>query len=59
MGAVGQPRDGNSNAAFALYDTQSAMLRFMRVAYDIEKAAKKIKTAGLPASLADRLFRGR
>ena len=59
MGAVGQPRDGNPNAAFALYDTQSAMLRFMRVAYDIEKAAEKIRAAGLPASLADRLFRGR
>ena len=59
MGAVGQPRDGDPNAAFALYDTESASLRFMRVAYDIEKAAQKIRAAGLPVSLADRLFRGR
>ena len=59
MGAVGQPRDGNPAAAFALYDTGSAELRFLRVAYDVEKAAGKIRAAGLPASLADRLFRGR
>ncbi|MFC6444395.1 metallophosphoesterase family protein [Shinella zoogloeoides] len=59
MGAVGQPRDGNPAAAFALYDTASATLRFLRVAYDVEKAADKIRAAGLPASLADRLFRGR
>ena len=59
MGAVGQPRDGNPAAAFALYDTASATLRFLRVAYDVEKAADNIRAAGLPASLADRLFRGR
>lgn len=59
MGSVGQPRDGNPAAAFALYDTDSAELRYLRVAYDIEAAAAKIRTAGLPASLADRLFRGR
>lgn len=59
MGAVGQPRDGNPAAAFALYDTESAELRFLRVGYDIETAAQKIRAAGLPASLADRLFRGR
>ncbi|MCQ4629672.1 metallophosphatase family protein [Shinella sp. CPCC 100929] len=59
MGAVGQPRDGNPCAAFALYDTQSAELRFLRAAYDVEKAAQKINAAGLPASLADRLFEGR
>ncbi len=59
MGAVGQPRDGNPAAALALYDTASAELRYLRVAYDIETAAQKIRAAGLPASLADRLFRGR
>ncbi|WP_439631004.1 metallophosphoesterase family protein [Shinella sp.] len=59
MGSVGQPRDGNPCAAFALYDTQSAELRFLRAAYDVEKAAQKIRAAGLPASLADRLFEGR
>ncbi|MCR6501950.1 metallophosphoesterase [Shinella sp. CPCC 101442] len=59
MGAVGQPRDGNPCAAFALYDTDSAELRFLRTAYDVETAAGKIRTAGLPLSLADRLFEGR
>lgn len=59
IGAVGQPRDGNPAAAFALYDTESADLSFMRAAYDVDKAADKIRAAGLPASLADRLFRGR
>ena len=46
-------------AAFALYDTVRAELRFLRAAYDVEAAARKILAAGLPASLADRLFRGR
>ena len=59
MGSVGQPRDSNPCAAFALYDTASAELRFLRTAYDVEKAAGKIRAAGLPASLADRLLRGR
>jgi diadenosine tetraphosphatase ApaH/serine/threonine PP2A family protein phosphatase len=57
-GSVGQPRDGNPAAAFALYDTESAELRFLRAAYDVETAAGKIRAAGLPASLADRLLRG-
>lgn len=59
MGSVGQPRDGNAAAAYALYDTERANLSFQRVAYDVERAAKKIRAAGLPASLADRLLRGR
>jgi diadenosine tetraphosphatase ApaH/serine/threonine PP2A family protein phosphatase len=59
MGAVGQPRDGNPAAAFALYDTENAELCFLRVAYDVERAAEKIRAAGLPASLAERLARGR
>jgi diadenosine tetraphosphatase ApaH/serine/threonine PP2A family protein phosphatase len=59
MGSVGQPRDGNPAAAFALYDTEKAELRFQRAAYDMEKAADKIRAAGLPSSLADRLLRGR
>ena len=59
IGSVGQPRDGNPAAAFALYDTESRELRFQRIAYDIETAAAKILAAGLPAPLAERLFRGR
>ena len=59
IGAVGQPRDGNPGAAWALYDTHSRELRFQRTAYDIETAARKIRAAGLPEALAERLERGR
>lgn len=58
MGAVGQPRDGNPAAAWALYDTQTRALSYMRTAYDIETAAQKILAAGLPEALAARLFGG-
>lgn len=58
MGAVGQPRDGNPAAAYGLYDTESRELRFCRVAYDVDAAARKILAAGLPEALAARLVRG-
>lgn len=58
IGAVGQPRDGNPAAAWALYDTTTRELRFQRTAYDIETAARKIRAAGLPEALAERLERG-
>ncbi|MBD9372451.1 metallophosphoesterase family protein [Rhizobium sp. ARZ01] len=59
VGSVGQPRDGNPAAAFCLLDTGSNELRFMRVPYDVELASEKIRAAGLPRSLADRLLEGR
>jgi len=58
LGAVGQPRDGNPAAAYALLDDRSNALTFMRVPYLIEAAARKIRAAGLPATLAERLFAG-
>jgi diadenosine tetraphosphatase ApaH/serine/threonine PP2A family protein phosphatase len=58
LGAVGQPRDGNPLAAFALYDDARATLTSVRLAYDIEQAAGKILAAGLPRYLAERLFGG-
>ncbi len=58
LGSVGQPRDGNTASAYALYDDATEMLTYMRVAYDIAKAADKIRAAGLPEKLADRLFLG-
>ena len=58
MGSVGQPRDDNPAAAFALYDTARRELQFRRVAYDIETAQHKIRLAGLPEGLAARLARG-
>jgi predicted phosphodiesterase len=57
-GSVGQPRDGDPRAAYAIYDTESRWLRFRRVAYNIELTAAKIRKAGLPDVLGMRLFRG-
>jgi len=58
LGAVGQPRDGNPAASYALLDTKKSEITYLRVPYDIEAAAAKIRRAGLPDSLADRLRRG-
>ncbi|HEX7285048.1 MAG TPA: metallophosphoesterase, partial [Candidatus Angelobacter sp.] len=58
-GSVGQPRDGDPRAAFAMYDTDARSVTFHRVPYDIEKAQEKIFAAGLPERLAIRLEEGR
>lgn len=57
VGSVGQPRDGNPRAAFGIIEDK--VYRKFRVNYDIEKASKKIKSAGLPKILYERLFVGR
>ena len=57
-GAVGQPRDGNPRAAYALYSPESRVAEFRRVTYNVEKAAAKIRAAGLPEILAARLYEG-
>jgi diadenosine tetraphosphatase ApaH/serine/threonine PP2A family protein phosphatase len=57
-GSVGQPRDGNNAAAYALYDEEERMLKYFRVPYDHMTAARKILAAGLPERLALRLQRG-
>lgn len=59
LGAVGQPRDGNPAACYGMLDTDAQTLAWMRVPYDIATAAGKIRAAGLPESLAVRLFEGR
>jgi diadenosine tetraphosphatase ApaH/serine/threonine PP2A family protein phosphatase len=59
LGAVGQPRDGNPAACYGMLDTARAELTWVRVPYDVETAAEKIRAAGLPESLALRLQRGR
>jgi diadenosine tetraphosphatase ApaH/serine/threonine PP2A family protein phosphatase len=58
IGAVGQPRDGNPDACYAILDEAAATLTYVRVPYDIDAAAKKIRAAGLPAMLAARLAFG-
>jgi predicted phosphodiesterase len=57
-GSIGQPRDGDPRAAFALYDVAGSEIVFYRVPYDIQSAQKKILTAGLPERLAARLEEG-
>ncbi|MDX2203989.1 MAG: metallophosphoesterase family protein [Hyphomicrobiaceae bacterium] len=59
MGAVGQPRDGNPAAAYGIWDTQANTISYLRVPYDIETAAAKIRRAGLPDVLWRRLSAGR
>lgn len=58
-GSVGQPRDGDWRAAFAIYDNQQALLTWHRVPYEIRKAQQRIRNAGLPDLLAARLDQGR
>ncbi|MGH9369812.1 MAG: metallophosphoesterase family protein [Thermoanaerobaculia bacterium] len=57
-GSVGQPRDRNISAAFALYDASRGEVAFERVAYDVAAAREKIVKAGLPEALGDRLLVG-
>jgi len=59
LGSVGQPRDDIPSASYAIFDRTRALLSFHRAPYDIEKAANKIKQAGLPAILSARLYIGR
>jgi len=59
LGSVGQPRDRNPAAAFAIYDTVAREITFCRVPYDVEAAARRIRDNGLPPWLAERLFLGR
>lgn len=58
-GSVGQPRDGDPRAAFALYDSEARTVTFHRVPYEIAAAQEKIFRAGLPERLAIRLEEGR
>jgi diadenosine tetraphosphatase ApaH/serine/threonine PP2A family protein phosphatase len=59
LGSVGQPRDGDPAACFAMFDTVSREITYCRIAYDVDTAAARIRENGLPSSLADRLFVGR
>jgi diadenosine tetraphosphatase ApaH/serine/threonine PP2A family protein phosphatase len=56
---VGQPRDNDPRASFAIYDDSSETVTWHRVVYDVEAAAAAIRAAGLPERLAARLKTGR
>ncbi|PZF77189.1 metallophosphoesterase [Aestuariivirga litoralis] len=57
-GAVGQPRDGNPAASFMTYETAARELTFHRATYDYDTTARRIRDAGLPERLAERLVNG-
>ncbi|MBN1231123.1 MAG: metallophosphoesterase family protein [Anaerolineales bacterium] len=57
-GSVGQPRDRDPRAAFAIYDTDTISWEFCRVQYEITKTQKMMLELGLPESHADRLAGG-
>lgn len=58
IGAVGQPRDGNTDATYGIIDLDAYTLTYHRVPYDWPSAAAKIRAAGLPEKLASRLGTG-
>lgn len=58
VGSVGQPRDHNPMAAYAIYDSARPALTFFRVSYDHHLAARRIREVGLPESIAYRVERG-
>jgi diadenosine tetraphosphatase ApaH/serine/threonine PP2A family protein phosphatase len=57
-GSVGQPRDGNPDAAFVELDFDAKHARFRRVAYPVARTQEEIRERGLPDSLAERLAHG-
>ena len=56
IGSVGQPRDGNNNAKYVIWDTASRSLEVRFIPYDIAKTADKILELGLPEYNASRLW---
>jgi len=58
LGAVGQPRDHNPAACYAMLDETQNTVTYIRVPYDVASAARKIREAGLPAVLAARIEQG-
>ncbi|MDP8214794.1 MAG: metallophosphoesterase family protein [Candidatus Euphemobacter frigidus] len=58
VGSVGQPRDRDPRAAFAVFDQETGTVEIVRVEYPVGTAREKILDAGLPARLANRLLKG-
>jgi diadenosine tetraphosphatase ApaH/serine/threonine PP2A family protein phosphatase len=58
VGSVGQPRDRDPRAAYAIWDSERGTVATRRVVYDVATAARKIRRGGLPRFLADRLGAG-
>ena len=58
-GSVGQPRDGDPRAAYALLDTAEGTVKERRVEYDIDRVISAVEATGLPAAIGQRLREGR
>ncbi|OGC01865.1 hypothetical protein A2V82_02570 [candidate division KSB1 bacterium RBG_16_48_16] len=58
VGSVGQPRDGDSRAAFIVYDSDVNQAELMRVSYDVSFTQEAMEKLHLPRFLAERLSRG-
>jgi predicted phosphodiesterase len=58
VGSVGQPRDENPDSAYALFDTSAKRVSILRTSYDIEAEIARIRAAGLPSVLGERLRLG-
>ena len=58
VGSVGQPRDEDARTGYAVYDSEEQRAWIKRVPYDIDREAFRIRSAGLPSMLADRLYLG-
>ena len=57
-GSVGQPRDGDARASYAIYDSETQSVTLRRVEYDIGRTQKLMEEAGLPLWLIERLSEG-
>ena len=58
VGSVGQPRDGDPRASYAIFDTGTRIVRFRRLQYDVAAAQARDRKAGLPERCAARLELG-
>ncbi len=58
VGSIGQPRDGNPQACYVVFDSASKRIQLKRVPYNTEVASRKISEAGLPNELAQRILKG-
>lgn len=59
VGSIGQPRDENPKAAYAIYDSNSKIYELRRIPYHVDDASARIRAAGLPSVLGERLYLGR
>jgi diadenosine tetraphosphatase ApaH/serine/threonine PP2A family protein phosphatase len=58
VGSVGQPRDGDWRASYAIFDTATQKYELRRTEYDVDTASAKIERLGFPQTLSERLFFG-